>query len=198
MHLSLAEIMSLIIQHRYLILFPLLVVEGPIVTIIAAFLASPAGGTLSLPLLFIEVVAADLTGDIFYYSIGRWGREGFLFRLTQKVGLTRERFQKVEGYFDKHGGKTIALSKIGHGLGWPAMMAAGAARMRFLKFFFINLSVSILKSGFLIFLGYYYGRSYSTLSAYVHYGGVILSVLLLGGLVAYFLLRKKKTGIIEL
>jgi membrane protein DedA with SNARE-associated domain len=44
-----------------LLLFPLAVVEGPIVTVIAAYLASL--GYLNIFAVFAVVVAADLVGD---------------------------------------------------------------------------------------------------------------------------------------
>ena len=72
---------SLIQSDGLLILFPIAVVEGPIITVIAAYVASL--GYLNLPAVFCVVVAADLVGggtdtqtyDINYLSsgCGYWG-----------------------------------------------------------------------------------------------------------------------------
>lgn len=192
MHFTLDQITLLIIQYKYLILFPFLVIEGPVVTIIAAFLASPAHRELSLPILFVEVVVADLTGDIFYYCVGRFGGLRIVSRWGRKFGLTEARFLKIEEYFKNHGGKTIVAGKIGHGFGWPTMIVAGATRMNFFRFLSVCLGVSIIKSSFLMFLGYYYGKSYNELSNNVHNGGVILSAVLIGAIIVYFLIKRPK------
>ncbi len=192
MHFTLDQITLLIIQYKYLILFPFLVIEGPVVTIIAAFLASPAHKILNLPILFIEVVVADLTGDIFYYCVGRFGGLKVVSRWGSKFGLTKERFVKIEDHFKDHGGKTVAAGKIGHGFGWPTMIVAGATCMNFFKFLMVCLGVSIVKSVFLMFLGYYYGKSYNELSNNVHNGGLLLSAVLLAVIIIYFVIRRPK------
>ncbi len=191
MHFSLDEITLLIVHYKYLILFPFLILEGPVVTVIAAFLASPAHPILSLPILLVEVIAADLAGDVFYYCLGRFSSKSGILKWGAKFGLTPSRFQKLEDHFVDHGGKTIAAGKIGHGIGWPTMIAAGATRMNFWRFLSINLGVSLIKTGVLIFLGYYYGESYNVLSNYIHYGGLILSALLIGGIIAYILWKSR-------
>ena len=65
-----SEIFKLLFTYSYLILFPLVVVEGPIVTIIAGFLVSL--GFMDFIPTYLTIVSGDLVGDFVYYSAGRW------------------------------------------------------------------------------------------------------------------------------
>jgi membrane protein DedA with SNARE-associated domain len=194
MPITLESIIALFVAHKYAILFPLLVIEGPLVSIIAGFLANPEMGYLNVWVLILVVIIADLVGDVFYYAIGRWGRHSVVFRWVHRLGLSDERFLKLEKHFKNHGGKTIAAGKIGHGIGWAAMLAAGATSMNFLKFLFINFLVSIVKSSLLVFLGYYYGANYKKIATFFHYGGFLLSVILIGAMLIFFYYRRTKTS----
>ena len=190
-------IFSLIGQYKYLILFPGILFEGPILTMIGGFLASPVGGkVMNVGSVYVVAVLADLTGDVLYYSIGRFSGSRFVEKYRIFLGLTHERLLRLKHYFEKHGTKTIVLGKISHGLGWPAMVAAGSAGMPFGKFMSINTVVSLLKTVVLVALGYYYGKSMETLFKYVGWAGVIITLLVLVTAI-YFLYAKKKDPILQ-
>jgi len=184
-------VFSLLFQYKYLILFPGILFEGPILTMLGGFLASPSGGSvMNIEAVFIVAVLADLTGDVLYYSIGRFSGSDFIEKYRKFLGLTQERLSKLKHYFERHGSKTIILGKISHGLGWPAMVAAGAAHMRFGKFMTINTIVSLGKTIILVALGYYYGKSSETLFKYVGWAGTALTILVFG--IAFYILYAKK------
>ena len=65
--LSMTE--ALIKAHGLLLLTPLAVIEGPIVTVIAAYLARL--NYFSLLTVIVVVIMADLIGDICFYLLGR-------------------------------------------------------------------------------------------------------------------------------
>ncbi|MFA6297184.1 MAG: DedA family protein [Candidatus Paceibacterota bacterium] len=190
-------IFSLLFQYKYFILFPGILFEGPILTMLGGFLASPSGGIImNVDIVFIVAVLADLTGDVLYYSIGRFSGSDFIEKYRKFLGLTQERLSKLKHYFERHGSKTIILGKISHGLGWPAMVAAGAAHMRFGKFMTINTIVSLGKTVILVALGYYYGKSSETLFKYVGWAGTTLTILVFG-IAFYVLYAKRKDPVLE-
>jgi len=55
---------SLLLTYKYLILIPLAVVEGPIITVIAGFLITL--GYMNIFLVYLIVIAGDLAGDYFF------------------------------------------------------------------------------------------------------------------------------------
>ncbi len=73
--------LHLLQAHGLWLLFPLATVEGPIVTVLAAYLARL--GHLNLALIYVIVVAADLFGDGIVYWIGRIGHGSMPAALAQ-------------------------------------------------------------------------------------------------------------------
>lgn len=174
--LTIPYTLLLLVKYKYLILFPILIIEGPVVTILAAFLASPAGGQyLEIVPVFFIVFFADITGDTLYYLIGKYAKNYFINRFPKRFSLDPVRSNKIERYYKEHGVKTIMLGKISHGLGWPVMVGAGSAGMPYKTFITMNTLVSIPKSLILVAAGYYYGVHYDTLVQYIGKAGMILT-----------------------
>ena len=162
----------------YALLFVGMVIEGPILTITSGFLASPAGGDiLSLPILYFVVVSADMVGDTIYYLVGHFGRRTFLKSLILRWSGSDKNLDFLEKHFQNHGGKTLLVAKVTHGIGWPILIAAGSARMPYKRFITVNTAISLFKSAALLSAGYFYGKSYVVISRYVSYGGLIMTLI---------------------
>ena len=125
--MSLTTIFALLTHYGYFLLFPVAVVEGPIVSVIAGFLASL--GYLNLYLVYLVVVAGDLVGDALCYAIGRWGQKKILKRWGHYIGLGPERLENMRAHFRVHTGKTIFFGKWSHSVSFAFLMAAGAAEV---------------------------------------------------------------------
>src|SRR5258708_40086249 len=110
------HIIQLLNYYGYLVLFPIAVIEGPIISIISGFLISKHILAF-IPVYFI-LLGGDITGDVLYYSLGRWGTR-FLLRWGHKIGLSRERIARVDRHFIKHGGKTLLFWKLTQTAGPP-------------------------------------------------------------------------------
>ncbi len=184
--------LRLLISYKYFLLFPALIVEGPVVTIMSAFLSTSGGGLVfNVWNLLLVVIVADITGDTMYYAIGRYAKDFLISRYPGRFSLDPKRIEGLELYFKGHGAKTIVMGKISHGLGWPAMVAAGSAHMPYRKFITINAVVSTLKSCILISLGYYYGIYYEELLHSLGLAGLVITTLCLV-LVIYWVIRSKR------
>src|SRR5450432_4605817 len=79
------HIAYLLTQYKYLLLFPLAIVEGPIIAVIAGFLC--INGFLNLFIVYPIIVAGDLIGDTICYFLGLWGVPGFIKKITGWLGL---------------------------------------------------------------------------------------------------------------
>ena len=180
---------SLIQSDGLLILFPIAVVEGPIITVIAAYVASL--GYLNLPAVFCVVVAADLVGDIVLYHVGRsWH---LLRRLSwmPRFGVNEARLLVLENHFERHGPKTLLIGKLTHSAGFLVLIAAGASRMPFGAFLWYNLLGTLPKSLFFLILGYAFGYAYNEIDSYIFRvsAAVLLVVVLVG---AWWLARRNR------
>jgi len=65
-----AEIQHYLAIYGYAALLPLAIIEGPAVTVFAAFLA--AQGVFDVVGVYAIVVLGDLVGDVLHYAVGRW------------------------------------------------------------------------------------------------------------------------------
>lgn len=168
-------------QYGYVALFLLALLEGPIVTIFAAFLASQ--GVLALPAVYVTVVLGDLAGDGVLYAIGR----GFLGRLPSFAGrrgqYLKDRVDRIGARLRAQPGRVLLFGKLTHSAGFAVLLAAGAARVRLRAFFFYNLLGTLPKSAALVLVGYFFGRSYKTINGRMQPIGLILFVLLAGVIV---------------
>ena len=185
--------MAIIIKYKYLVLFSALMIEGPVVTLIAGFLSSPAGNEiLSVRFLFAIVFLADIAGDTMYYSIGRFGRRSigpWFTKIAEKRNIS---LHSLEEYFHNHGKKTLALGKISHGLGWPVMLAAGSVRMPYGTFMSVNIVVSLFKSAVLVALCYFYGESFERITGPLARVGFIGTTILVVVIITYSVVMRRK------
>ncbi|MFA5098903.1 MAG: DedA family protein [Candidatus Paceibacterota bacterium] len=163
MFFSLEQIIELLIQYKYILLLPVVVVEGPIITVIAGFIVSL--GLMNFVTTYLVVIFGDVGGDIIYYAIGRWGREKFLERWGRYIGFPIEKVVPIEKHFEKHGTRTLFVGKMAQGIGGIFLVAAGLVRMPFYKFVSANLIATLAKSFGLLLLGYFFGEAIDNINS---------------------------------
>ncbi|MCZ4061420.1 VTT domain-containing protein [Pantoea sp. LMR881] len=128
-----------------MLLTPLAVIEGPVVTVIAAYMARL--DYFSLSAVCVMVILADLVGDIGFYALGRWVVKsgGTPPRWLARLGLNPARLQRIVDVFDSRGGRILTFGKLTHSAGAAILVAAGIARMQFSTFMFYNTLATIPK-----------------------------------------------------
>lgn len=170
---------ALITTYGLIVLGPLAVVEGPVVTVIAAYLASQ--GLFDLKVVFVIVLLADLIGDSLLYWLGR----GLLGKLSprwrRRLGLSAQRIATLVKTFGESGTKLLLLGKWTHAAGFAVLVAAGAAHMKFWRYFWINFLATIPKSAVLLAVGYTFGGAQAQIAKWIS-GGSLLLVGFLGAL----------------
>lgn len=162
-------LVALLKLHGLSLLAPLAVIEGPIVTIVAAGFAGAIGARLWE--IAMIVIAADLVGDVLFYGIGRAGPKILPRRFRARFEGARS--ASMAAHFAVHGGRTLLLGKLTHSLGAVVIVAAGAARMNLWAFLGWNLIGTIPKSLFFIGLGYWIGQTYAQVDTWLLRAGVI-------------------------
>lgn len=180
-------VVRLLEQYGYLALFVGVVVEGPIVTIVGAFVASL--GYLDIYAVYGIVVAADLFGDLLYYGIGRLGQMGPSAGVRRLLGITNERLARSARYIERHGAKILLFAKYTQ-TGFFALPASGAARMPVGRFLWYNALGTIPKSLALVLVGYFFGYAYNCIDDYFMKASLIVFVTLCAAGM-YLLLRRR-------
>ena len=142
-------------HYGYWIMLPLMIIEGPVATLIAAMMAS-LGAFNAFVVLFFSIIG-DVIGDVALYGLGYKYGMGFVRHIGKYVGITERLVLRMEKYFTRHGGKTIFAVKSTTGLCWATFTAAGIVKMDFKKFLKFSFLGGIVWSGFLVAMGYFYG-----------------------------------------
>jgi membrane protein DedA with SNARE-associated domain/membrane-associated phospholipid phosphatase len=151
-----------------------------------------AQGQISIVPLIGLVWACAVAGDTTSFFLGRRLGRDFLLRHGPRVKITRERLEQVEGFFERHGGKTILFGRF---IGLVRAMApfiAGASRMRFRRFMpYDVISAGIWATTFCL-IGYLFWRSFDQVVTIAKRGAFALGAviaLVVGGIALYRYLR---------
>lgn len=163
--MTLDSIQQLMQNHGLWLVGPMAIIEGPIVTVISAYLAKL--GYMTLLGVYLVCVLGDLIGDAMYYWIGRAGPAILPERWLAKLGINAARKMALEGHFAEKGGRTLLLGKWTHSVGLPIMLASGAARMNFSVYMGYNFIGTIPKTALFVAIGWFLGSAYTAVDTWI-------------------------------
>lgn len=189
--MQLDQVSGLIELYTYFALFPLVVVEGPIVSIIAGVFVHAR--LLNPFITYLVIVIGDVVGDIIWYGIGRSSR-GIIARVGHLVGFRKTRFDGIDKHFEVHSKKTIFFGKFAIGAEVPILVAAGVAKLPFGEFFVATLVPTMIKTVVFLAIGYYFGGAFEVIDKLLNnkfLSGIIVAVL---AIVFYFFIYKRVTS----
>lgn len=176
---NLDAVMALIQGYGLWILAPFAIIEGPIATVLAAYLAHE--GYMNLAAVYAVCVAGDLIGDALLYLVGRYGAGRLPVAITQRLGMTEARKLAMTQHFTAKGGRTLMFAKITHSAGLPILIASGMAKMNVTLYMWYNLLGTLPKTAVLVLIGYYFGAAYGLIDAYIYRISLVVFILLIFG-----------------
>lgn len=153
----------------YPVMLLLMIAEGPVTTIVAAFLASM--GFFEWHVVYILSILGDVLGDTFWYSVGYFGGRPALKKLRKKLGIKLSAIRYIEDKFKKSGSKIVFYVKVSTGLCLVTFILAGSMKMNFKKFVQFSLLGGLVWSGFLVTLGYFFGYAAEQIEQYIKFAG---------------------------
>lgn len=175
------QIFGLLYTYSYLVLFPLVVIEGPVVTIIAGFLVSL--GFMDFIPTYLTIVSGDLAGDFLYYSAGRWWLNKAYKGVLKFFNINLKVVGKLEKAVKKNKGPFLFFGKLSHAISGVILFAAGSAEIPIKEFMWFNFLATLPKSLILLAVGYYFGSTVSNFKKYVDFtvlGLFALTIILIG------------------
>src|SRR3954449_3960915 len=107
-----------------------------------------------------------------------------------RFGISHERFEKVEDYFSRHGGKTIFIGRFISLVRAFAPFIAGSSGMRYRNFVPYSILGTGLWASAHILVGYFFSRSIETAAKYAGKGAFLLGTLIVVGGGSIFLYRR--------
>jgi membrane protein DedA with SNARE-associated domain/membrane-associated phospholipid phosphatase len=152
-----------------------LVAPGEFTVILGGAVAGQ--GEASLPLMIAVTWFSAFMGDTCSFLLGAHLGRGFLVRHGERFRITEPRLRQVEGYFQRHGGKTILIGRFIGLVRALAPFIAGSSRMRYRAF----APYSVLGTGLwatgLILAGYFASQSIDAVTRAISRGFLAFGVL---------------------
>jgi len=158
---------------------------GEILVFLGGFLASQ--GVLELKLLIPLVAVAAILGDSIGYELGRLLHKSWFLRYGHWLGLREEHWQRIEDFFQRHGGKTVFLARFSAFFRILVPFFAGAARLSYFHFLLFNVLGGLVWAAGSVTIGYLAGRSWRLVEVWIGRGAlivVIVVILIVGVIVA--------------
>jgi membrane protein DedA with SNARE-associated domain len=177
-----------VIAHGYLLMFFIMMAEGPIITAAASFAA--ALGYFNIFIIIVLAVFADWITDLFFYTIGYFGRKKLINKYGPRFGLTAARMERLENFSRNHRIKAMLAVKLSPFIAFPGLMFMGATRMpvkKFALYCFLMIFPYVL---FNASLGYFFGRSYELIFGYLENGILLIISALAASIVIFFVYKK--------
>ncbi len=173
-----SSIVGWLLAYRYVIVYPLAVVEGPILSMISGFLVRT--GFFDFWPIYILLMAGDLTGDILWYLVGRHGARPLIERYGRFLSITEANVEKMEGLFHKHQMKILFISKLTTGFGFAiaTLIAAGAVHVPFKKYLTINFFGQFIWTGALLAVGFFFGNLYTLVDKSLRWAFIVALVII--------------------
>lgn len=130
----------------------------------AGFFASQ--GFLSLPILLIGSFLAAVLGDTVGYAFGR--RIGpALFSREDSVFFNKKHIERAQGFYEKHGKKTILLARFVPIVRTFAPIVAGIGSMPYRVFISYNVFGGLIWTSLMLVAGYSLGKLIPSPDKYV-------------------------------
>lgn len=131
-------------------------VPGEIMLIAAAVFAG--AGQMNIAVVFGVGVVAAVIGDNIGFAVGHFGGRPLAERFGRYVFLTPERLDRAEDFFNRQGGKVVAIARFIDGLRQINGLLAGIAGMHWLKFLGYNALGAVLWVGTWCTVGFLAGE----------------------------------------
>jgi membrane protein DedA with SNARE-associated domain len=175
-----------------------LVAPGETVVIAGGVIAGQ-GEIELIPLIGLVWICAIL-GDTTSFYIGRRLGRGFLERHGPRVKITHERLEQVDGYFDRHGGKTILIGRFIGLVRALAPFIAGSSALPYRRFIPYSIVGTGLWATTFCVLGYIFWRSFDQvahLAGQAIFGFGITVAVIVGIVVGYRRRREIRDWVLE-
>jgi membrane protein DedA with SNARE-associated domain len=188
--MTVSTFLSWLLAYKYWALFPIAVIEGPIITVAAGFLITL--GVFNPFLAYAVIVVGDTVGDMLHYCVGYFGGKRFIEKWGKYFGVSLNTIVPLEKTFADKGHSFFFWGKALHGIGGAFLIAAGLIRYPFGKFLVSNVLGTLVKSALLLVIGFYFGQFLEKINSSLNIVAVITIVLVPVAAVLYFFWRKRQ------
>jgi len=127
-------------------------VEGPI-TILVAGAGIAIGQFLPFP-VYLALVIGNLSADMCWYNLGRFGKLKWIERAIMKFGGDALDVERLQENIRKYAPRLLFLSKLTVGLPIPTLITVGLNRVAVRRWIVSLILGELIKSAVLLTVGY--------------------------------------------
>ncbi|MBN9737793.1 MULTISPECIES: VTT domain-containing protein [unclassified Pseudonocardia] len=136
------------------------VLEGPVVTVVAGSLAG--AGLLDWWAVWLVAVLADVVSDTVFYLLGRGGARPRLAPLLVRLGLTTRRREALRDRVDENLGQVVIGAKVVDVGAIPAFLAIGLAGVSYHRFLAWAVPAAAVRTAVLVGIGGWVGGRFAS------------------------------------
>ena len=119
-----------------------------------------------------------MAGDVTSFYLGRQLGRDFLVQHGPRVTITEERLEKVEAFFERHGGKAILIGRFVGLVRAIAPFLAGSSGMTLRRFLPYDVIGAGLWGSTFVLLGYIFWQSFDRVVHYAKKGALALGTVI--------------------
>ncbi len=161
--------------YTYIILGLLVLVEGPIATLLGA--AAASAGLMRPWGVFAAAAIGNLTADTLWYTIGYLGKTKWIHNLGRMFGVSDSLVKHLEQQMIEHAVRVLFLAKLTLSFIIPSLIAAGLLRIPWKRWFPSLIAAETLWTGSLVLIGYFTTEAIKRVAQWVEYVALGISLL---------------------
>ena len=162
-----SDILPWLIRNGYLLMFLVMLVEGPAVTATGALGA--ALGHFNVFVVFLLSFLGNFLPDVLYYAIGRRSGQWVLDKFGPRIGIPDDRRERASVFISANVGKWLFFIKTVPFISPPGLAVMGALGVPIKQFIWWDAFIVALTSLGFTLLGYYSGKGYDVLRQVTQY-----------------------------
>ena len=151
-----------------------LIAPGETAVVLGGVVAAEGG--VDLPLMLLITWGAAALGDLASFWLGRRLGRRFLVAHGPRIGVTAPRLTRVEGFFDRHGGKAILIGRFIGLVRAVAPFLAGSSGMRLRAFLPWSLLGTAAWATTFTLVGYAFHDSFTTAASHLTHAAFALAI----------------------
>lgn len=154
-----------------------------------------AAGHLDLWMLLCLVFLCAVGGDQLGYWIGRHAGQA-LYRREDSLLFKKRHLERAHHFYERYGGKTVVLARFVPIIRTFASPVAGAAQMKYRRFFSYDLLGGFLWVWGMVLLGYFLGSTIPEVDKHIH---VVIAVVVFVSIIPAIIeaIRQRKNSTTE-
>lgn len=143
-------------------------------------------------------LGATVGAIVIYFLSYKLGRM-IVIKIGKYLFINERKIELAERWFEKYGIYAVFFGRMIPAVRELISVPAGIARMPIVKFITFTFFGSLVWSLFLVYAGYFLGNSWETLSEkYSEFSPILtiaaVSCMLLGGIIGYIIIKRRKVG----